>query len=98
MALALQANAQVNPIYLRQVVNYPTSERSGTIVVDTRDHFLYSCSRRPRLRYGIGVDGPGFRMVRNAPGEPQGGMAGLDPAGGDAQAPAGPAGAYGRRA
>src|SRR5690606_757574 len=40
-ALQLQGNTQVNPIYLRQVVRYPTQERSGTIVVDTRAHFLY---------------------------------------------------------
>ena len=55
-ALALQANMQVNPIYLRQVVQYPTSERSGTIVVDTRAHFLYFVLGDGRaLRYGIGV-------------------------------------------
>ena len=40
-ALALQANMTVHPVYLRQVVQYPTGERSGTIVIDTRAHFLY---------------------------------------------------------
>lgn len=60
-ALALQANMQVNPIYLRQVVPYPTSERSGTIVVDTRAHFLYFVLGDGRaLRYGIGVAKSGF--------------------------------------
>ena len=60
-ALALQANAQVNPIYLRQVVRYPTNERSGTIVVDTRAHFLYFVLGDGRaLRYGIGVARAGF--------------------------------------
>jgi lipoprotein-anchoring transpeptidase ErfK/SrfK len=60
-ALALQGNAQVNPIYLRQVVQYPTSERSGTIVVDTRAHFLYFVLGDGRaLRYGIGVAKSGF--------------------------------------
>jgi len=60
-ALALQANMQVNPIYLRQVVQYPTSERSGTLVVDTRAHFLYFVLGDGRaLRYGIGVAKDGF--------------------------------------
>lgn len=60
-ALALQANTQVNPIYLRQVVQYPTSERSGTLVVDTQGHFLYFVLGDGRaLRYGIGVAKSGF--------------------------------------
>lgn len=60
-ALALQANMQVNPIYLRQVVPYQTNERSGTIVVDTRAHFLYFVLGGGRaLRYGIGVAKDGF--------------------------------------
>lgn len=60
-ALALQANTQVNPIYLRQVVPYPTNERSGTIVVDTSAHFLYFVLGDGRaLRYGIGVARDGF--------------------------------------
>lgn len=60
-ALALQANPYVSPVYLRQVVQYPTSERSGTIVVDTRQHFLYFVLGDGRaLRYGIGVARDGF--------------------------------------
>ncbi len=60
-ALMLQGNAQVNPIYLRQVVPYATNERSGTIVVDTRAHFLYFVLGDGRaLRYGIGVARSGF--------------------------------------
>jgi lipoprotein-anchoring transpeptidase ErfK/SrfK len=60
-ALALQANAQVHPMYLRQVVQYPTNQRSGTIVVDTRAHFLYFVLGDGRaLRYGIGVAKSGF--------------------------------------
>ena len=60
-ALALQANMAVNPIYLRQVVPYPTSERSGTLVVDTGAHFLYFVLGDGRaLRYGIGVAKTGF--------------------------------------
>jgi len=60
-ALALQANMQVNPVYLRQVVQYPTGERSGTVVVDTGAHFLYFVLGDGRaLRYGIGVAKSGF--------------------------------------
>ena len=60
-ALALQANPQVAPTYLRQVVPYPTNERSGTIVVDTSSHFLYFVLGDGRaLRYGIGVARNGF--------------------------------------
>ena len=60
-ALAMQANMQVNSAYLRQVVHYPTSERSGTIVVDTSAYFLYFVLGDGRaLRYGIGVAKSGF--------------------------------------
>lgn len=60
-ALALQANSQVNPIYLRQVVAYASKERAGTLVVDTRAHFLYLVLGDGRaLRYGIGVAKSGF--------------------------------------
>jgi len=60
-ALALQANPYVHPAYLRQVVPYPTGERSGTIVVDSQAHFLYFVLGDGRaLRYGIGVARDGF--------------------------------------
>lgn len=60
-ALQLQANMTVNPMYLRQVVRYPTQERSGTVVIDTRAHFLYFVLGDGRaLRYGIGVAKSGF--------------------------------------
>ena len=59
--LMLQANVQVHPAYIKQIVNYPTSERSGTVVVDTRAHFLYFVLGDGRaLRYGIGVARDGF--------------------------------------
>lgn len=60
-ALMLQGNARVHAQYLRQVVKYATNERSGTIVVDTRSHFLYFVLGDGRaLRYGIGVARDGF--------------------------------------
>ncbi|ODT83537.1 MAG: hypothetical protein ABS76_03770 [Pelagibacterium sp. SCN 64-44] len=60
-ALAMQGNPHVSPIYLRQVVPYATGERSGTLVIDTRAHFLYFVLGDGRaLRYGIGVARSGF--------------------------------------
>lgn len=60
-ALMLQGNSQVHPMFLRQVVQYPTNERSGTIVIDTRAHFLFFVLGDGRaLRYGIGVAKSGF--------------------------------------
>ncbi len=60
-ALALQGNAYVSPIYLRQVVSFSTSESTGTIVVDTGAHFLYLVLGNGKaLRYGIGVARSGF--------------------------------------
>jgi len=59
--LGLKGNAYVSPAYLRQFVPYSTSERSGTIVVDTKSHFLYFVLGDGRaLRYGIGVARSGF--------------------------------------
>jgi lipoprotein-anchoring transpeptidase ErfK/SrfK len=60
-ALALRSNTRVHPSLLRQVVPYRTSERSGTLVVDTQAHFLYFVLGGGRaLRYGIGVARDGF--------------------------------------
>ncbi|GHA31175.1 hypothetical protein GCM10007989_28900 [Devosia pacifica] len=48
-------------IYVRQVVSYPGHEAPGTLVVDTRVHFLYYVLGDGRaLRYGIGVARNGF--------------------------------------
>ena len=47
---------RVDPRWWRQEVPYPTSERPGTIVVDTPNHFLYLVLEGGRaLRYGVGV-------------------------------------------
>ncbi|MGB3027331.1 L,D-transpeptidase [Paradevosia shaoguanensis] len=59
--LQLQARFRVNPTFLRQVVRVATSERAGTIVVDTRQHFLYfMLGEGKALRYGIGTAKTGF--------------------------------------
>jgi len=45
----------------RQVVNYPTNEAPGTIIVDTANTYLYLVLGDGRaMRYGIGVGRDGF--------------------------------------
>jgi len=47
---------RVDPKWWRQEVPYPTSERPGTLIVDTPARFLYLVLEGGRaLRYGIGV-------------------------------------------
>ena len=49
------------PQFHRQEVEYSTSERPGTIVIDTPNKFLYLVQPDGRaLRYGVGVGRPGF--------------------------------------
>ena len=51
----------VDPIYLRQEVEYDGKQSPGTIVIDTADKFLFLVEGGDRaLRYGIGVGKPGF--------------------------------------
>ncbi|WP_289015112.1 L,D-transpeptidase [uncultured Methylobacterium sp.] len=52
---------RMNKRYLRQVVQDPTGEQPGTIVVDTQNKFLYFVEGDGRaMRYGIGVGREGF--------------------------------------
>ena len=45
----------------RQTVAYATAERPGTIVIDTRGHFLYFVlGQNQAIRYGVGVGRTGF--------------------------------------
>jgi lipoprotein-anchoring transpeptidase ErfK/SrfK len=47
--------------FLPATVDYPTGERPGTIVIDTRQHFLYLVLEGGRAqRYGVGVGREGF--------------------------------------
>jgi lipoprotein-anchoring transpeptidase ErfK/SrfK len=47
--------------FRRQIVNYPTNERPGTIVIDTPNTYLYLVLGNGRaMRYGIGVGRSGF--------------------------------------
>jgi lipoprotein-anchoring transpeptidase ErfK/SrfK len=53
-----------NPKYLKQVVEYPTNEKPGTIVIDTPNKFLYFVQEDGKaIRYGIGVGRPGFEWA-----------------------------------
>ncbi len=51
----------VEPQYWRQVVDDPTGERPGTIVVDTSSRFLYLVLEGGKaMRYGVGIGRDGF--------------------------------------
>lgn len=51
----------VDPRYLPHVVAYDGNEAPGTVIVDTRQRFLYLVQAEGRaMRYGIGVGRPGF--------------------------------------
>lgn len=46
---------------LRQDVDYPTTEAPGTIVVDTKAHYLYLVQKNGKaIRYGVGLGRDGF--------------------------------------
>lgn len=47
--------------YLRQIVDYKSKEKPGTIIVDPYNNYLYwTLSYKKALRYGIGVGRAGF--------------------------------------
>ena len=51
----------MHPRFLPQVVRYATNQRPGTIVIDTRERFLYLVEAGGTARrYGVGVGRPGF--------------------------------------
>ena len=55
------ADAQLPARFRRQIVNFPTTEPAGTIIVDTPNTYLYLVlGRGQALRYGIGVGRDGF--------------------------------------
>jgi len=54
-------NAQLAPRLQRQVVDYPSREAPGTVIVDTPHTFLYYVLGGGKaIRYGIGVGRQGF--------------------------------------
>ncbi len=51
----------IEPQFWRQVVDDPTGERPGTVVVDTTNRFLYLVREdRKAMRYGVGIGRDGF--------------------------------------
>jgi lipoprotein-anchoring transpeptidase ErfK/SrfK len=59
--------AKVDPKWRRQVVKYHSSEPIGTVVVDTRHHFLYLINEnKTAIRYGVGVGKEGFKWYGRA--------------------------------
>jgi lipoprotein-anchoring transpeptidase ErfK/SrfK len=56
-----QENGQTPARFRRQIVNYPTREPAGTIIIDTSNTYLYFVLGNGRaMRYGIGVGRDGF--------------------------------------
>jgi lipoprotein-anchoring transpeptidase ErfK/SrfK len=54
-------DAQLDPRFQRQIVNFPSREAPGTIIVDTPNTFLYYVlGNGQAIRYGIGVGREGF--------------------------------------
>ncbi|SCB59701.1 Lipoprotein-anchoring transpeptidase ErfK/SrfK [Rhizobium aethiopicum] len=54
----------IEPQYLPQMVDYDTTEKPGTIVIDTNNRFLYLVMEGGRARrYGVGVGKPGFEWA-----------------------------------
>ena len=55
------APRQVDPAYLPAIVDYPTDERPGTVVIDTTRRYLYLVLKGGKAqRYGVGVGRDGF--------------------------------------
>jgi lipoprotein-anchoring transpeptidase ErfK/SrfK len=53
--------SDIDPVYLRKSVYFPTDEPPGTIVIDPQRHFLYFVEGGGRaVRYGVGVGRTGF--------------------------------------
>jgi lipoprotein-anchoring transpeptidase ErfK/SrfK len=53
--------SDIDPKFMRQEVEYQTSEQPGTVVIDTDNKFLYLVEQNGKaMRYGIGVGRPGF--------------------------------------
>jgi lipoprotein-anchoring transpeptidase ErfK/SrfK len=59
--------AKIDPKYRRQNVRFETQEPPGTIIVDTKEKFLYFVLPEGRaIRYGIGVGREGFEWQGTA--------------------------------
>lgn len=58
---------KIGPQWRRQLVRYPSNEPQGTVVVDSRNHYLYVIFENgTALRYGVGVGREGFQWYGRA--------------------------------
>ncbi|MBD8893844.1 L,D-transpeptidase [Roseibium litorale] len=58
---------KIQPVWQRQMVKYFSPEPPGTVVIDTRNHFLYVVfENSTALRYGVGVGREGFQWFGRA--------------------------------
>ena len=58
---------RVKKEFVRQIVEFPTDERPGTIIVNTRErHLYYIMGNGKAMRYGIGVGKQGFAWAGTA--------------------------------
>lgn len=59
---------KIDPVYLRRVVDDPTGERAGSVVVDTGARFLYLVRGDGNaIRYGVGIGRAGFSWSGGVP-------------------------------
>jgi lipoprotein-anchoring transpeptidase ErfK/SrfK len=59
--------SKIDPKLRRQLVHYQHNEPPGTIVVDSKNHFLYvAFENNTALRYGVGVGKEGFQWYGRA--------------------------------
>ncbi len=59
--------AEMDPQYLRQIVDYSTDQPPGTVVVDTTNRFLYLVQEGGKaMRYGVGVGKEGLEFKGSA--------------------------------
>jgi len=59
-----QARPQIDPKFLPQVVSYQTSQKVGTIIIDTNTRHLYLVLGNGKARrYGVGVGKQGFEWT-----------------------------------
>jgi len=63
-APAKKAKRQIDPMYLPQQVSYDGAHKPGTIVIDTKQNFLYLVEAGGQARrYGVGTGKPGFEWA-----------------------------------
>ncbi len=58
---------RLDPRYYRQMVEYPSVEEPGTVIVDTAGRYLYHVQDGGRaMRYGVGIGRAGFEWSGRA--------------------------------